>query len=82
MIGSLGCKGKSDGSSTTVTRQVKELCCNLVEDPKYQASFKRRLLSGELSPALESLVWHYAFGKPKDEVDLATQGPIEITWLK
>ena len=37
-----------------------------MDDPAYQTSLLRRLRSGSLPGSVESLLWHYAFGKPKD----------------
>lgn len=33
---------------------------------------------GELSPAVECMIWHYAKGKPKDEVESAQK--VVFTW--
>ena len=31
---------------------------------------RRRALRGELPPAIEAMLWHYAKGKPKETLDL------------
>jgi hypothetical protein len=43
----------------------------------------RRLIAGDQPPAVEVMLWHYAKGKPKDQVEVlgATQGPLVISWL-
>jgi hypothetical protein len=55
------------------TREVKELAARLLDDETYQANLLERLRSGTAG-ALEPLLWHYRYGKPKEVVDLATTG--------
>ena len=42
-----------------------------MEDPQYQAALQARLLKGQAG-ALEPLLWHCAYGKPKEPVELST----------
>ena len=48
------------------------------DDPAYRRSLGRRLRTGKLSPAMECLLWYYAKGKPKEEVQSNQQ--ITVTW--
>ena len=59
------------GTPNKATREVRELARRLVEDPEYQAALHSRLLNGQAG-ALEPLLWHYAYGKPKEPVELST----------
>lgn len=60
--------GRPRGVPNKTTRQVREIAQRLVEDPKYVASLVRRLGAGKIAPAVEVMLWHYAYGKPKDTV--------------
>lgn len=60
--------GRAPGTPNKVTREVKDLCRNLVTDPDYLEALRLRLLGGELNGTMETTLWHYAFGKPKDTV--------------
>ena len=62
--------GRKKGTPNKATAQAKEFCRGLLDDPEYQGQFKDRLVKGDLPPALESLVWHYAHGKPSETVDV------------
>lgn len=68
--GNSGGPGRPAGVPNKATQEVKALCQRLVEDPVYQAGFVVRLNDGKLAPQLEALVWHYAYGKPKESVDV------------
>jgi hypothetical protein len=59
------------------TREAREIAARLVDDPEYQRRLRQRLLDGELPPAIEVMLWHYAKGKPKDVVEVSggTGGP-------
>ena len=42
-----------------------------MDDPEYRRRLGEWLRGGELSPAVEVMLWHYAKGKPEDEVESA-----------
>lgn len=70
--------GRQKGTPNKATVEVRDLCQRLLADPEYQRTFKQRLLSGDLAPGMEQTVWHYAYGKPKDTVELQGEhgGPL------
>ena len=41
----------------------------LVEDPIYRLRLQTRLKSGKIAPAVETMLWFYAYGKPKETVE-------------
>jgi len=71
-------QGRRPGVLNKATREVKELAARLLDDETYRANLLERLRSGTAG-ALEPLLWHYRFGKPKETVDLATMG-VAIVW--
>jgi hypothetical protein len=70
------------GTPNKATREVRELARRLVEDADYQAKLKARLEAGQAG-ALEPLLWHYAYGKPKQPVELTAPDtpPVVIEWV-
>ena len=72
--------GRLPGSLNKATVELKQACAELVDDPEYRRNLATRLRAGELSPAVECMLWHYAKGKPKDEVESAQK--IEFTWAR
>ena len=62
--------GRRKGTPNKVTAEARAVC----------AGARRRHVSQEsdgprpLAPAVEAMLWHYAFGKPKDSLDV-TVGP-------
>jgi hypothetical protein len=62
--------GRPQGVANIATTDARKLCQSLVENPAYRTSFAQRLKAGELPPALEAMVWHYAYGKPKETADV------------
>jgi hypothetical protein len=48
-----------------------------VEDPAYQARLKARALEGSLSPALEAMLWHYLYGRPREQARPEDQAFVE-----
>lgn len=59
--------GRPKGVPNKATREVKELARALVEDPAYRKKLRDRLLAGK-APQIEIMLWHYAYGKPKEDV--------------
>ncbi len=60
-----------------VSREIKEAARALVEDPDYVANLTRRLKAGT-APHMETLLFHYAYGKPRDEIGVAMIGAVRV----
>lgn len=60
--------GRPKGRKNKATAEVQLLHRQLVNDSAYRRTLLRRLRSGKLAPAVECLLWHYAYGKPKDTI--------------
>lgn len=76
--------GRVKGTPNKATVEVRQLCQRLLDDPDYQDRFKRRLIAGELAAGMEQTVWAYAYGKPKETVELQGEGggPLtSIAWV-
>ena len=43
---------------------------HLLHDARYRAGLEERLHGGKVAPAVECMLWHYAYGKPKETVQL------------
>ena len=63
--------GRPLGSVNKSTAEVKEVARDLVDDPEYRDILRTRLKSGECSPAVESMLWYYAYGKPKEQLEIS-----------
>jgi hypothetical protein len=75
--------GRKAGTPNKVTTELGEACRQLVENHEYRTYFEHRLKVGQLPPALEAMVWHYAYGKPLERQELsAAKGGLGLfTWL-
>lgn len=65
----IGGPGRPKGSVNKTTRDAKMLATEFVENEAYRASLTRRLNNGK-APHMETLLWHYAYGKPKETTSL------------
>ena len=61
--------GRPKGRLNHTTLEAKELARQLVNDPTYRQNLKERLRTGEAG-AMEPILWHYAFGKPKESLEV------------
>lgn len=61
--------GRPKGGLNKTTIEVRDASRALVEDPGYRAELIKRLIAGT-APHMETLLWHYAYGKPKDVVEI------------
>lgn len=59
--------GRKPGVPNRVTQEVREVAQNIIGNPDYLARLKVRIDRGT-APHMETLLWHYAYGKPKDVV--------------
>lgn len=63
-------KGRPKGVPNKTTLQVRELAQSLVTDEVYLQKLRAQLRAGKCAPAVESMLWHYGYGKPKDVVEV------------
>ena len=61
--------GRPKGVRNKVTVEAKRACAEIVDDPAYRAGLVRRARAGKLAPAVETMLWYYAKGKPTDTVE-------------
>src|SRR5690348_11807102 len=59
--------GRQKGTPNKATAEVKEFARQCLEDPAYQKALKVRLKEGE-APQIEALLYHYAYGKPRETI--------------
>jgi len=64
-----GNAGKPRGARNKVTREIAAYARDFLESADYRASAHRRVLAGR-APHLETLLHHYAFGKPVERVQV------------
>jgi hypothetical protein len=43
----------------------------LLEAPTYIKNLETRLQAGVLAPAVEAMLWHYAYGKPVETIEVS-----------
>lgn len=65
--------GRPKGAPNKATTEIRDLARKLLDDDDYRESLKRRLIAGEASH-METLLHHYAFGKPSDKVEVTGGG--------
>jgi len=63
------------------TREIRDASRALLERPDYVRSLQRRLDAGK-APHMETLLHHYAYGKPKEQVEHsgADGAPLLFVW--
>jgi hypothetical protein len=52
------------------TLTVSDFCKEVLSSTQYRESLLRRIIMGELPPAIEQLLYHYAHGKPTEKVEI------------
>ncbi len=66
-----GNPGRPKGALNKRTREAQELAAALIDgDPSYLEDLQCRIKAGK-APHMETLLWHYRYGKPKDQVDVS-----------
>ncbi len=67
-----------EGGPNKATVEVRAACVAIVDDPQYRTKLLARARAGTLPPAVECMLWHYAKGKPKDQVEHS--GGVVLSW--
>lgn len=63
-------KGRAKGTPNRVTVEARQLVSELVNDVDYQHKLRRDFRARKLHPTMESLVWAYHLGKPRQDVSV------------
>lgn len=53
-----------------VSAEARALARNIIDNQLYRENLLARATRGMLPPGVETMLWHYAFGKPPDVVDM------------
>ena len=58
--------GRKKGSLNKATKLAQQITQEILTDEKYLQRLRRRLFDDQPPPALEKMIWTYAFGQPFD----------------
>lgn len=54
----------------TANHTASNLAKSLLESEEYRSNFRKRLEAGILPPNVEAMLWHYAYGKPTESIEV------------
>jgi hypothetical protein len=69
-----GGPGRPRGTLNRVTVEVRAAAAALVDDPQYRERLLRDMRTRRVLPAVETMLWYYAKGKPVERHEIATPG--------
>lgn len=68
--------GGGQRTNASMRHDARRFALELLGTRAYQEKLKDRLEKGDLAPAIESMLWHYAYGKPVEQIRVSVeQGP-------
>ena len=73
-------KGRPRGVPNKATVEAKAACAAIVDDPVYRRKLMAAARARKLPPAVETMLWHYAKGKPKEQFEHS--GRFELVWAE
>jgi hypothetical protein len=68
--------GRKAGIPNKVTKEIREIAQDLIGSTTYRARLQKSLDEGKCHPSVETMLWHYAYGKPKETVKV--EGGLEV----
>ncbi|HXG71318.1 MAG TPA: DUF5681 domain-containing protein [Gemmatimonadaceae bacterium] len=74
--------GRRMGSPNKVTQEIRDAARAIIENRAYVTKLKARLIDGK-APHMEVLLFHYAYGKPQETLNIDQRGDmnLQITWM-
>lgn len=63
--------GRPKGLLNKTTQAAQDFARGIVESADYRAALQAKVRAGTLAPAVESMLWHYAYGKPKESIEIS-----------
>jgi hypothetical protein len=70
--------GRPKGTLNKVTVEARAAAAQIIDDPIYRQTLLDRAQTGQLPPAIEVLMWHYAKGKPREQEPMP--GTVRFVW--
>ena len=67
-------RGRPTGVPNKITIEIKQFCQDLLSSEKYRQRLKRDVEQRKVAPAIEALLFAYAWGKPVERLELARPG--------
>lgn len=61
--------GRQKGTPNKATTEIREWAQKFLADPKGQAMTLQQYREGKLNPTIHQLLYHYAYGKPKETIE-------------
>jgi len=62
--------GRPKGSLNQRTLEAKAFARQLVSNPTYLEKLQADLNERNVEASIEAMIWHYAYGKPKEHIDV------------
>lgn len=67
----------SNGVTNFTRGQAQQFARELVTSQVYKDTLQERIKTKTLAPAIEQMLWYYAYGKPIEQVELTVQQGVE-----
>src|SRR5919197_2783336 len=75
-----GGPGRPKGVPNKATVEAREFARAFIADAEYQASLRKRILAGQANH-LESLLWQYGYGKPREMDQPTGSAGLQILYM-
>ena len=66
-------RGRPRGVPNKVTLDAQKACAAIIDDPIYRAKLLADVQARAVPPGIEAMLWHYAKGKPKEQIEHSGQ---------
>lgn len=73
--------GRPKGALNKGTQEAREFATRILDSEDYKRSLELRIRTGELPPQIETLLYYYRYGKPKERVEMEVVSPLDHTDL-
>ena len=71
----------STGATQFMRHEAQRFARELVESEDYKRTLRERIRDKRLNPLIESLLWHYAYGKPIEQVQVQVTTTEDLSQL-
>jgi hypothetical protein len=69
--------GRPKGVTNKATREIQAFAKDFLESDEYRARLRVRIERGQ-AMAIETLLYHYAYGKPKERIEVEGTAPMPL----
>lgn len=71
----------NNGATNFTRSEAQQFARGILQSDDYRNSLKSRAKTGTLPPQVETMLWHYAYGKPVEQLNVTNSSGLDLSQM-